>query len=445
MFHVKHNPPHVLLLNPWITDFAAYNLWIKPLGLLYLGSTLVKAGYQVSLIDCLEHSIKSKPFGDGKFFKKRIDKPEVLRFIPRNYSQYGITEEMLLYKLSNLKTPPDIICMSSGMTYWYPGVIKLVEIVKKLFKDVPIILGGIYATLCYEHAVKFSGADYVFKGGDLEEALKLISKISNFTPRNNDTKINKLSNYPSFNLYNELKFVCILSSKGCPFNCTYCASPFLTKEYIRRDPLEVADEIEYWVKGYGIENIAFYDDALLIEPKRHFIPLAEQILKKGIRCNFHTPNALHIREIDQDVAELLFKSNFKTIRLGLETSDESFQIETGGKVKNQEFLNAIKYLNMAGYEGNEIGVYVMAGLPGQILKDVEESIFFVRKSGAKPILVEYSPIPHTPMFEKAKRFSKFDLENEPLFHNNSIFPCEWDGFTKEDFVKLKERLKRGEI
>ena len=43
------------------------------------------------------------------------------------------------------------------MTYWYPGVFKLIEITRKFFKEVPIILGGIYATLCYEHAKNIQG------------------------------------------------------------------------------------------------------------------------------------------------------------------------------------------------------------------------------------------------------------------------------------------------
>ena len=91
-----------------------------------------------------------------------------------------------------------------------------------------------------------------------------------------------------------------------------------------------------------------------------------------------------------------------------------------------------------------MGVYILVGLPGQRVGEAEESIAFVREAGAKPILVEYSPIPHTPLFEKAKKGSQFDLENEPLFHNNSILPCHWEGFTLSDYKKLKEKLK-GEL
>jgi radical SAM superfamily enzyme YgiQ (UPF0313 family) len=442
MFHVKHSSPHILLINPWITDFAAYNFWIKPLGLLHIASLLRENGFRVTLIDCIDSSIKTKTYGDRNFFKTKIEKPLPLKSIRRNYSQYGIPEEILLKRLSLIEEP-DLICVTSGMTYWYPGVFKLIEITSKFFKKVPIILGGIYATLCHEHAQKHSGADIVLKGGREWEALELIGELTQFKPsiQHPESGINGLP-YPAFDLYPQLDYICISTSRGCPFQCTYCASPFLTRGFFRKDPLKVVEEIDYWTTQFHINNIAFYDDALLIEPSRNIIPILKEIIKRGIHCNFHTPNGLHIKEIDEEVANLLFRTGFKTIRLGFETSDEATQIETGGKVDNQDFRQAIKHLKRAGYSGEEIGVYIMVGLPGQRVGEVDESIAFVKETGAKPMLVEYSPIPHTPLFEKAKTMSPFDLESEPLFHNNSILPCQWDGFTMADYKRLKEELRK---
>ncbi len=447
MFHVKHIAPHILLINPWITDFAAYNFWIKPMGLINIAGLLREKGFRVTLIDCLDDSKRRKKYGDGKFLKTKIDKPLSLKFVPRNYAQYGIPEEMLLKRFSILEEKPDLIGISSGMTYWYPGVFKTIEITKNLFSKVPIILGGIYATLCYEHAKKHSDVDIVFNGSDELEVLKLISDLTGFEFRNPQSLPVRQAgaihneNYPAFDLYSQLDYVCISTSKGCPFACTYCASPFLNKVFSRRAPLTVVDEIEYWTSRRGVDNIAFYDDALLIDPSKHFVPIMKEVVRRGIHCNFHTPNALHVREISKEVAELLFFGGFKTIRLGFETSDEAAQIETGGKVDNQEFREALKNLKRAGYSGEEIGVYLMVGLPGQRVGEAEEGIAFVKESGANPILVEYSPIPHTPLFEKAKEMSSFDLESEPLYHNNSIFPCQWDGFTMADYRRLKERLR----
>ena len=439
MFHVKRLSPNVLLVNPWITDFAAYNFWIKPLGLLCIGSLLRRNGFRISLVDCLDYSIKTKSYGDGKFYKTKIEKPFPLKSVPRNYSQNGIPEEMLLKKLS-LPEEPNLICVSSGMTYWYPGVFKVLEITKKLFKNVPVILGGIYATLCYEHAKTYSGADIVFEGrGDLE-VLKVVSGLTNFELRTPNPEP-RADLYPAFDLYSQLDYVCISASTGCPFKCSYCASPFLTKDFFKRDPLNVVKEIEYWVTKFHTNNIAFYDDALLIDPSEHFIPMMKEVIKRKIHCNFHTPNAIHIREIDEEVAGLLFGGGFKTIRLGFETSNEAAQRETGGKADNQAFKRAIRHLRGAGYPGEKIGVYVMVGLPGQRVGEVEESIAFVKEAGARPMLVEYSPIPHTALFEKAKKMSRFDLENEPLYHNNSILPCQWEGFTMTDYRRLKEELR----
>ena len=448
MFHVKQSAPHILLINPWITDFGAYNFWIKPLGLLSIASLLRDNGFRVTLIDCLDFSIKTKRYGDGKFFKTKIEKPRPLKSIPRYYSQYGIPEETLLKRLSFLEEP-DLICITSGMTYWYPGVFKLIEITRELFKNVPIILGGIYATLCNYHAKNHSGVDIVFDGTGNAEILELISRLTQFRIPQSlpvrqacELRVDSLP-YPAFDLYPKLDYVCIATTKGCPFKCAYCASPFLTKGFSKRNPVKVVEEIEYWTIRFHVNNIAFYDDALLVEPSKHFIPIMKEVVKKNIHCHFHTPNAIHVREIDDEVASLLFRGGFKTIRLGFETSNEMTQIETGGKVDNKEFRQAINHLKRAGYSGEEIGVYVMGGLPGQRVGEVEESIAFVRGAGARPMLVEYSPIPHTPLFEKAKRMSQFDLENEPLFHNNSILPCQWEGFSIADYRRIKERLREG--
>ncbi len=446
MFHVKHTAPHILLINPWITDFAAYNFWTKPLGLLQIASLLRINGFRITVVDCLDSSVKTKRYGDGNFFKTKIVKPLPLKSIPRNYSQYGITEEMLLKRLSLLEEP-DLICVSSGMTYWYPGVFKVIEITKEILRNAQIVLGGIYATLCSEHAERYSGVDIVFEGREEADVLRLISDLTGagigLTEfRNSESEI-RSETYPAFDLYSELNYVAVATSRGCPLRCTYCASFFLTNGFSRRDPFEVADEIEHWAGKHKVNNVAFYDDALLIDAAKHFIPLMKEVIKRGICCNFHTPNALHIREIDEEVAVLLFRGGFKTIRLGFETSNETIQLETGGKVDNRALKQAIKHLKRAGYSGEEIGVYVLAGLPGQRVGEVEESIAFVKEAGAKAMLVEYSPIPHTPLFEKAKKMSQFDLENEPLFHNNSILPCQWEGFTMTDFRRLKEELRRG--
>jgi len=444
----------VLLVNPWIHDFAAYDFWMKPLGLLYLGSILRSGGYQVSLLDCLnftslpgEYKTAFKPpkrrdFGRGHFYKEITSKPEALRDVPRHYRRYGIPAEVTRKLIAALPRP-DLILVTSSMTYWYTGLIETIQFLRENIPGVPILLGGTYATLCQDHAQKHSGADRVLPGGWDGEKMRILSEYLGKPALQTDEGFSSWP-YPAFDLYPALEYVCLLARCGCPFSCTYCAASKLAKGFASRSPAKVVEEIIYWQEQFAVQDFAFYDDALLLNPSEHILPFLREVIGRGIRCNFHTPNALHVRMIDEEVADLLFRGGFKTIRLGLETSNEATQIETGGKVDNQDFQRAIRNLKTAGYASEEIGVYLMAGLPGQRVTEVEESIAFVRETGAKPILAEYSPIPGTPLFEKAKKMSHFDIENEPLFHNNSILPCQWEGFTWADFKRLQERLKKNE-
>ena len=438
----------ILLVNPWIHDFAAYDLWMKPLGLLYVGSVLRARGYGVSLLDCLEVSSfpdaglrnpKRKESGQGHFYKEIIPKPKALSKIPRRYRRYGIPPGIVRIFLRQ-HPRPDLVLVTSSMTYWYPGVVETIQVVRESMPGVPIFLGGIYATLCPDHAQRVSGADRVLTGPWDEEKLRIVGEILE-DPGLEGEKGFLSWPYPAFDLYPHLSYVCLLTRSGCPFSCTYCASHRLAKGFESRDPEEVIGELVHWHRNFGVRDFAFYDDALLIRPAEHILPILKGVIGKKVSCRFHTPNALHVKFIEQEVADFFYRAGFKTIRLGFETSNEMRQSGTGGKVNSQDFRRAVENLKKAGYAGQEIGVYLMAGLPGQRKDEVEDSIAFVKAAGARPILVEYSPIPGTTLFEKARRMSPFDLEKEPLFQNNSLLPCRWEGFSWEDFQRLKKNLK----
>jgi len=78
------------------------------------------------------------------------------------------------------------------------------------------------------------------------------------------------------------------------------------------------------------------------------------------------------------------------------------------------------------------------GLPGQELAAVERSIRAVLKTEITPILAYYSPIPHTALWQKAVAASRYDLEADPIFTNNSVIPCQSEAFNWETISALKE-------
>ncbi len=449
---MKHDKTNILLINPWIYDFAAYDMWSRPLGLLYIGGLLRANDYHVSFINCLDRyhpellkyqnltKPKNTKYGCGKFHKEPIERPSVLRHVPRKYGRYGLPLE-IFQKERNRAERPDVVLVTSGMTYWYPGVFEAIRQAKEHFPDVPVVLGGIYATLCYDHAVENSGADYVICGEGELKVLELVNNLTGLNPPNPLFQRGNLSiddyPYPAYDLLTSQESLAILTSRGCPMGCTYCASNLVAGEFRQRDPIKVADEIEFYYNNYGTRDFAFYDDALLLNAEDHICIILQEIIRRGINCKFHTPNAMHAGLIDRSLAKLMFKSGFRTIRISLETSNIDRQKATGNKVTLEAFRDAVKYLKEAGYSGKEIGVYILICLPEQSLEEMFDSIRYVYECGATTKLAIYSPIPGTEEWQKAVAQGKIDANADPLLQNGSIYPIRPNGVTIDDIQKVK--------
>ncbi len=431
---MKTDPPHILCVNPWIHDFAAFDFWAKPLGLLSIAAILRENGLEVSFLDCLDrfHPKEERPGkilwdGRGPFRKTPISLPDDIKSlmpeIGQPFSRYGIDPEWFYQDLKNLPRP-DLIFVTSLMTYWATGVRETIEIIKKVFPDVPIILGGIYAGLCRDHAITHSLADRVITGPGESCLPSLVKEFTGVDlkhipdPDDLDT-----FPFPALDLQRHLAYAPILTSRGCPFSCEYCASSFLEPTLRRRSPGNVFKEIQHWHLGHGVKNFAFYDDALLVSAKSHAFPLFEKIIASKMTVNFHTPNAIHIREITPEAADLMFRAGFKSIRLGLETTNFSTARNHDNKVRENEFFRAVENLKSAGFESEQLGAYLLCGLPNQDLEEVAASMAVVKKTGILPVLAYYTPIPHTPMWEDAVKNARFDLTKHPVFTNNTLFPC----------------------
>jgi radical SAM superfamily enzyme YgiQ (UPF0313 family) len=442
---LKTDPPHILCVNPWIHDFAAFDFWAKPLGLLSIAAILRENDLKVSFLDCLdrfhpkqEQPIKVQWDGRGPFRKTPIDLPHdlegLLPEIGQPFSRYGIDPEWFYRDLKNLARP-DLIFVTSLMTYWATGVRETIEIIKKVFPDVPVILGGIYAGLCQDHAKTHSLADRVITGPG-EVCLKsLVKEFTGydlkFVPNPNDLDTFP---FPALDLSRNRAYAPILTSRGCPFSCEYCASSFLEPSLRRRSPGNVFKEIHHWHK-YKIKNFAFYDDALLVNSKSHAFPLFEQLIASKMALNFHTPNAIHIRGITQEAANLMFKAGFKSIRLGLETTNFSKGRSHDNKVGENEFFMAVENLKSAGFETGQLGAYLLCGLPNQDLEEVAASMALVKKTGILPVLAYYTPIPHTPMWADAVKNARFDITKHPVFTNNTLFPCV---ISEQDRIRISQ-------
>jgi hypothetical protein len=310
--------------------------------------------------------------------------------------------------------------------------------IRQALPEVPIWLGGIYAQLCPQHARENSGADQVITL-PVAKIPALLEHATGFRLLNEQTW-GSFRRYPApaLDLVSQPGYAPVLTSRGCPFRCPYCASRTLFPGWERRTSDAIYGEILKWQRAYDIRDFAFYDDALLIDADSTLRPALQRLRDEGIRVRFHTPNALHIRALTSEWCALLYESGFTTIRLGLETTQPQKQQEWGAKVGMEMFFAAVDNLVTAGFDRRQIGVYLLCGLPGQSAAEVAEAIRVVQEAGAQPYVAEYSPLPGTVMWSQALATCPFDIAREPLYHNNSFFACRSADFTYEDLLHLKE-------
>jgi len=419
-----------LLINPWIYDFAAYNFWARPVGLLKVAEFLSQFNINMFFIDCCD-SFRVKRYGTGKYRSQVVEKPDILKNIPRKYRRYGISEDEFIEKLRQIGRV-DFILITSIMAYWWYGVKEVVNLVRDSYKNIPIILGGIYATLYQEHAKLKTGADIIYTGQIKDN---LINEIEKFGFKLKKVR-EKKQYWWQLGFYRNMPYIPLLTSTGCPFRCPYCASSILYENFEQKDIKEVLNEIE-GVYYFGVKDIAFYDDALLYRADIHIKPLLKEIIKRNLLLRFHTPNGLHARFMDEELAKLMKYSGFKTIRLSLETVDIKRQLETGGKVTNEELERAVFYLKKAGFSSQEIGVYIMYGLPEQSLDEVKAGVDFLKKLKVRIHLTEFSPIKGTFYWQELVKKGVIDDNLDPLLTNNTIFSEIFAGYKREEIAKLK--------
>jgi radical SAM superfamily enzyme YgiQ (UPF0313 family) len=425
--------PRILFINPWIHDFAAFNLWARPLGLLKIAENLSSFDADLLFIDCTD-SFEPNTLGIGKYHSEIIQKPDLLRALPRYYKRYGVTIHDFRSRLQSLM-PFDIVLMTSIMTYWYPGVQETIRIVRETAGSVPIVLGGIYPTLYPEHARKNAGADRIYAGQAGQGIFRLFQELGLVLSRRRDP-----SPYYALGFSSRHGSAPLLSSTGCPYRCSYCASRILFPAYERRPVMDILEELKQ-LFALGVRDFAFYDDALLYQSDAHIKPLLEGIIRSGLGFRLHAPNGMHARLIDPELAGLMRMSGFATIRLSLETIDPSRQEETGGKVGTPDFEQAVRHLKREGFTKEQIGAYLLYGLPGQDLEEVEKGVDFLKRLGVRIHLAEFSPIRGTASWTDLVQRGVIPDDLDPLLTNNTVFSYLYSKYDWNAVEQLKIAVK----
>ena len=366
-----------------------------PLGTLYAASWLRQHGYQVALFDAMLA-------GSEEEWAAALDKQR---------PQYAILYEDNFNYLSKM-------CLLRMRE----AAFRMIEMAKK--RGCTVILCGADATDHYSEYLE-KGADYCLIGegeGSLVELLDGLSAgkeadnnpgvAARYSPRvTRRPDISDLDSlpFPAWDLVDVERYRSIwlerlgyfsmnmVTTRGCPYHCNWCAKPIWGQRYNSRSPENVAAELEWLKETYAPDHIWFADDILGLKPK-WLEKYADLVNEAGSMIPFKCLQRADL--VNEKTAAALARAGCRTVWLGAESGSQKIldAMEKGDQV--QDIYRATTLLHD---QGIEVGFFLQFGYPGETWGDVQKTLQMVRECSPDDIGISVSyPLPGTKFFERVK-------------------------------------------
>ncbi len=339
----------------------------------------------------------------------------------------GLSKDGLVERLKRLHPPPDEVFISSTFTWTWPTTHEAVALCREMFPDARVSLGGVYPTLCPDHA-RTSGAHEVHAGVfDPVERQDVDVRVLRHEGRDS---------------------VALKGSFGCPFRCGYCAVRLLEGHKVRlRDAGDVLREVEALAR-HGVRNIHFWESNLLVRPHEHLEPILDGIASRSLPVMLYAPEGLQPSLVTPALARRMRRAGFMRVSLTVETTDPDRVREVRRPSGFPEFERAVRVLREAGFPDDVLEGVLLVGQPGQTLPSIATDLVALWGAGVKTVLLAYTPIPGTDDYQKYEHLWRGrpleDLDSFlfPLAHEDlrvSDLECVLDRF---NFRRMSERHVR---
>jgi len=303
----------------------------------------------------------------------------------------------------------DEIMISVMFTYLWEGAYEVINNCRMFSPESKIILGGIYPTLCSDHA-KTLGADELHT--ERICGVDLLPKVN-------------------LDFWDEIPIaIDVMTGYGCYNSCTYCAVHVLEgRKHLKREPLEVVDEIEAALSK-GVQCIRFLDSNILWDFENHFEVIIDELLRRGLRAEYTTYGGMDTSLLSVDKLAKMVDVGLKDIEVPVETISAKLQQRWNRTLSGKAWLkrvNRVKELNIP------LRSFVLGGCVGQTTEDIQITLDFVEDAGVKAYLLFFTPIPGTLEWFNCKK----EIGNKTLEELNPLlFPMANENMTVKDLQKL---------
>ncbi len=405
----------IAFIYPSQNDKYGFPENMMPLGICWIAAFLEQSGFSVKILD------------------QQVDKENLESFLKRESPKIvgvgGTTETR--FESFSISEKIKKINLSIIVIYGGPHATFTAEDTLTNIPSIDIVVLGegeqSFLEICktvFENAFAFNtikGISYRQKGNIIHNPpqgrLKNLDSLP--FPARHLLKIDRYNLKMDFNNLNALS---IITSRGCPINCTFCsASSLWGKNYTTRSPANVADEIEDLLTKYNIQGIKFFDSTLTLS-KKHITGLCNEFINRRLAFNWECE--VRADTVDESLLELMRDAGCYYIDVGLESPNERTLKNINKKITLQQFENVLDWANTLGLKTK---VFLTWGHPGETLAEGIETWEYAKQLKKKvskvagPGIIRIYPGTYVESFARTHGYLPKNFSwSQPYFNQQNI-------------------------
>jgi tRNA A37 methylthiotransferase MiaB len=419
----------ILLIDPPFKRFTGFVSYYFPIGLAYLATVTRNAGHDVAIFD-----VDAVEKGTDIDFSDEYRRLELYRQGLNDDSHIVWQDIKRVVEDFN----PDIVGITA-MTTKFGSVLRTAEVVKKYNPRLKVVVGGPHSTFLPGLTLKSKDIDIVVRGEGEKTFVNLIEAIENgeglqdikgvsfkkdekvfHNPPQEFIEDLDQTPFPARDLlmdshnYTSEDMGAIMTSRGCPFNCSYCCHMWQRK--VRNRSIDnVIDELKEVKQRYGTKQFEFKDDTFTLNRKRT-MEFCERLISEKLKINWSCTTRVDL--LDEGLIKKMKKAGCNIIKLGFETGSERILKETKKGVTFAQMKTVAELLNRHGIFWSG---YFMVGLPMETEEDIRQTYKLMKELNPYYVgLGVYNPFPQTELFEQGVQMGLLypEVELEHFFDTN---------------------------
>lgn len=331
---------------------------------------------------------------------------------------------------------PKIVGITS-VTINYGKAMEIVNLVKKINPNIVTIYGGPHVTIMPNSVLKADNVDYVIIKEGEETIIELVNYILykkgkieeikgiGYKDKRNNIKFTKERDFikdidklpiPAYHLlpmdsyrpYGWLdlgrKFCSIITSRGCPFQCTYCTSSNIFGHKWRyRSAKKVFEEIKLLYDKFGIRHIYFQDDEFTVDHQR-VIDVCNMIIRN--RLDLIWECLTRVSHVNEEILKKMAQAGCKSILYGVECGYQEGINRINKKITLEQAKDAVRLSRKYGVSPK---VTFMMGFPWEGKEEIKKTIKFAKELNADMTFFNVlNPYPGTPLYDDIKKMHLFE-------------------------------------